>query len=285
LHSNYASKGLIERDLAMSLIVTRPQPQADAWVSALEQSGCSAQALPLMDIAAIEDTRGIEMAVRRWREWQAVMFVSASAVKHFFAKAAVPLDHAVVCWATGPGTRQALIDAGIAEAHIVSPDALATQFDSEALWAIVRHKVHTHAPVLIVRGQDGPDISVAGPHNTEMAKPQGVGRDWLAQQLHSCGVSVELIAAYERRLPVWHDEQRVLVQQAVNDGAIWHFSSSQALAHLCQLMPALDVSQLACWVTHPRIADKARALGYEQVSVCPPTLAGLIAHCREIGKV
>jgi uroporphyrinogen-III synthase len=213
------------------------------------------------------------------------MFVSAAAVKHFFAKAASPLDHSVVCWATGPGTRQALIDAGMAEAHIVSPDALATQFDSEALWSIVQHQVHTRAPVLIVRGQEGTGTSVAGAKDSDRAKTQGVGRDWLTQQLQACGVAVELIAAYERCLPVWHGEQRELVQQAVNDGAIWHFSSSQALAHLRQLMPALDVSQLACWVTHPRIADKARALGYGQVSVCPPTLAGLIAHCREIGKV
>ena len=85
------------------------------------------------------------------------MFVSAQAVRLFFAQRPPGLNlNAPMprCWATGPGTARALIEAGVAAQSIDQPRATAGQFDTEALWAVVGAQVRAGDDVLIVRGMD-----------------------------------------------------------------------------------------------------------------------------------
>ena len=145
----------------MRVIITRPAGDAPAWVDALQAAGHQALALPLIEVGPARHLQPVLQAWAHWSEWQAVMFVSAQAVRYFFDSqpAALRADAGQVtsptwangprCWATGPGTHKALLQAGVPEACIDSPAADAAQFDSEALWQRVSPQVQAAKPVLI----------------------------------------------------------------------------------------------------------------------------------------
>jgi len=195
---------------AMRVIITRPAGDAPAWVDALQTAGYQALALPLIEVGPASHPQPVVQAWAQWPSFQAVMFVSAQAVRYFFDSqpAAMRADAGQAtsptwlngprCWATGPGTHKALREAGVPEACIDSPAADAVQFDSEALWQRVAAQVKAGQAVLIVRGHDvGSD-----------AAPNGTGRDWLAQQLRAAGASPQFVVAYERHAPLWSAEQK-----------------------------------------------------------------------------
>lgn len=252
----------------MRVIVTRPASDAPAWVAALQQTGHDALSLPLIDIQPTRHADAVAQAWTRWPRYAAVMFVSAQAVRFFFQNRAADVA-GPRCWATGPGTRQALIDAGVAEARIDSPPIDAAQFDSEALWRVVHAQVSTGQRVLVVRGSDASVIS-----------QDGSGRDWLAQQLSDAGAQVDWVSAYERTVPTWTASQTACAQAAAIDGSVWVFSSSQAIGHLQQLLPAQDWGQTCCVATHARIAQSAQDAGFGQVLSTKPRVADVLA-CLE----
>lgn len=255
----------------MRVIVTRPASDAPAWVQALEHAGHEALSLPLIEIQAISHTDALTQAWAKWPTYAAVMFVSAQAVRFFFQHRMGELT-GTRCWAPGPGTRQALVDAGVAESYIDSPATDADQFDSEALWQVVQHQVQPGQCVLIVRGSDAADSSHTD--NT------GNGRDWLAQQLVAAGAHTEWVVAYERTAPRWTREQSAQAQAAATDGSVWVFSSSQAIAHLQQCLPQQDWVQSRCLVTHARIAQTAHDAGFGQIIRTKPRVADVLA-CLE----
>lgn len=257
----------------MRVLITRPASDAPAWLQAIQAAGHEAVALPLIEFAPPTNTQVLSQAWAAWSDWQAVMFVSAQAVREFFKHA--PRDALAtlsstspqpMCWATGPGTRKALLQVGVREACIQSPSDDASQFDSEALWQRVCGNVSAGQRVLIVRGMDGDDAS-----------PTGAGRDWLAQQLQAAGVHVTFVVAYQRQAPVWTPEQQALAAQAAGDGSVWCFSSSQAVRHLGLGAPDLDWSRARCVVTHARIAQAAQALGFGVVKTSRPQMADVLS--------
>lgn len=255
----------------MRVIVTRPASDAPAWVQAMQLAGHEALSLPLIDIRATQHTDAVQQAWAKWPTYAAAMFVSAQAVRFFFQHRTIDLG-STRCWATGPGTRQALVDAGVAEPLIDSPAVDAEQFDSEALWHVVQSQVQPGQRVLIVRGSDGADGGNTG--NT------GNGRDWLAQQLAAAGAYTEWVVAYERTAPSWTPAQSAQAQAAATDGSVWVFSSSQAIAHLRQCLPQQDWAQSRCLATHERIAQTAHDAGFGQIIRTKPRLADVLA-CLE----
>lgn len=256
----------------MRVIVTRPEHEAGPWVSGLQAAGHETRVWPLIELGPVADPRPLQAAWQRWSQWQAVMFVSAQAVRHFFAlqPAAAQAHDGPRCWATGPGTQRALQAAGVAAQRIDTPPAASAQFDSEALWQQVGAQVHTDAPVLIVRGADAAPGALTG-------EPQGQGRDWLGQQLQARGVPVQWLAAYERRCPRWHEDQCHAARLAARDGSVWLCSSSQALQHLQRLLPETDWSHARALATHARIGQTATALGFGQVRCTRPLLDEVLA--------
>jgi uroporphyrinogen-III synthase len=261
----------------MRVLITRPAGDASQWVAALQAVGHEACALPLIDVGPATQTHAVVQAWRHWPNWQAVMFVSAQAVRVFFAArpADVPSRVGLRYWATGPGTHKALLQAGVPDTAIDSPAANAAQFDSEALWQRVGPQVPSGGrPVLIVRGRDG------AVHDEDALT--GTGRDWLAQQLQAQGVAVHFVVAYERRAPAWTTTQIAQARRAATDGSVWCFSSSQAVAHLAQVLPEQSWSQARCLVTHPRIAQVAKVLGFSEVCTTKPVLADLLASLESL---
>jgi uroporphyrinogen-III synthase len=288
----------------MRVIITRPAGDAPAWVDALQTAGYQALALPLIEVGPATHRQAVVQAWAQWAEFQAVMFVSAQAVRYFFDSqpAAQRVDAAASptwlngprCWATGPGTHKALRDAGVPEVCIDSPAADAAQFDSEALWQRVASQVKEGQPVLIVRGHDvsaearAPQSSAAVPAASEdssvlpNAPLSGTGRDWLAQQLQAAGASPQFVVAYERRAPRWSAEQKAQATNAASNGSVWCFSSSQAIEHLARALPTQSWAKARCIATHPRIAQTAQSLGFGEIQMSKPSLADLLVSLESL---
>jgi uroporphyrinogen-III synthase len=273
----------------MRVIITRPAGDASAWVDALQAAGHQALALPLIEVGPARHTQAVAQAWAQWPSFQAVMFVSAQAVRFFFEHQTTSLtwSNGPRCWATGPGTHKALLHAGVPEACIDSPAADALQFDSEALWQRVAAQVKVGQPVLIVRGNDvSSDAAHAADINTAQAEtsiaPTGTGRDWLAEQLQAAGASAQFVVAYERRAPVWSVEQKAQAVQAAADGTVWCFSSSQAIHHLAQAMPMQSWAKARCIATHPRIAETAQSLGFGEIQMSKPSLADVLVSLESL---
>ena len=255
-------------------IITRPAAQAQAWVHALQAQGLQAVALPLIDIGPVDDLQAVQALHKRIDSFDVCMCVSSNAAHYFFAskKAVAFIDSAQAAtkiiadkkpetlrfWATGAGTVRALQDCSVDPQQIDAPGQDAAQWDSEHLWHRVQAQITRGKKVLILRGED-----VGTP---------SASRDWLAQQIVTKGGSVEVATVYQRRPPHWQAEQSAMAAQLAASNPVWVFSSSQAVAHLMQLLPAQNWSNARCVATHPRIAQAARDAGFGVVCMSRPGL-------------
>jgi uroporphyrinogen-III synthase len=279
---------------AVTVLVVRPRAQALAWVEELTAIGVAARALPLIEILPAPEPRRVgEVFVEMTQladgspagpgtgalpgdisSHPLLVFVSPNAVLGFFSAAAggvagVGLRVGVglgvgagvgIAWpanawaaATGPGTVAALREAGVPDDRIVAPPPSAAQFDSEALWTRISGWRWTSRPVWIVRGNGG--------------------RDWLGQQMRLAGADVRVVQSYGRAAPALTVDERPLLAAAQADPArwVWMFSSSEAIDHLDAIAPDADWHAGRALASHPRIAQRAMALGFGAVTVVAPT--------------
>jgi uroporphyrinogen-III synthase len=255
------------------VVVTRPEQDASAWVDSLNEAGFKTIRFPLLALTEFLTNQTALEALALLKRSQAVMFVSANAVR-FLAQALRHqpdwVDHFQVAraWCTGPGTAAALAQCGIPLGQIDQPAAQARQLDSEALWEVVASQVVQGMKVLFVRGADESG-AVAG-------------RDWLALALEQANIKVSAIAAYQRTPAQLTEAQKAQVQQYIADGAIWVFSSSAALQALVAQCPQVDWSIAKATVTHPRMADLAQKMGWGAVAIAPPGLSSLQASIKSL---
>lgn len=261
------------------VLVTRPEPEASQWAQALAARGWPAEPWPLMVIGPPTgpDARS---ALQHWREhWHtldALMFVSAAAVSHFMAGAVAPPAGARTrFWAPGPGTARAIAAQiarwGLEASRIDAPPGDADQFDSEHLWPVVAPQMAPGRRLLVVRGaSDAPE----GPASAPAEGLPGRGRDWLIGQCRAAGAQVDACVAYARHTPALDARQCAQLARLGGDGAVWLFSSSEALAPLAACWPAGATA--GALVTHPRIAAAARAAGFGRVVTVRPTLDDVV---------
>lgn len=255
------------------VVVTRPEQDASAWVDSLNEAGFKTIRFPLLALTDFLTNQTALEALALLKRSQAVMFVSANAVR-FLAQALRHqpdwVDHFQIAraWCTGPGTAAALAQCGIPLGQIDQPSAQARQLDSEALWEVVASQVVQGMNVLFVRGADESG-AVAG-------------RDWLALALEQANIKVSAIAAYQRTPAQLTEAQKAQVQQYIADGAIWVFSSSAALQALFAQCPQVDWSMAKATVTHPRMADLAQKMGWGAVAIAPPGLSSLQASIKSL---
>ena len=250
---------------ACHVLVTRPAAQAKAWVARLRERGIDAEALPLIEIAACDDASTLRDAWAGLATFRLVVFVSANAVLHFFAARPREMGwpEGVDAGAPGAGTAEALRDAGVPTAAIVTPSADAAQFDSEALWERLRGRDWRGAGVLVVRG-DG-------------------GRDWLADRLVEAGARVDAVSAYQRLAPAFVGAGRDRLDAAIaRADSVWLFSSSEAIATLERAAGAGRWHAARAVATHPRIAARARSLGFATVFEARPTFDEVVACIQSI---
>ncbi len=246
-----------------TLLLTRPRPQADAWLQRLAALGVEVRSLPLIEIAAADDEGAA--AREAWAllpQARLAMFVSPNAVTHCFEArpSAMSWPAGVLAATVGPGSAAALRAAGVPEALIVQPPADSPSLDSEHLWPeLVGHEWQGRL-VLMLRG-DG-------------------GREWLAERLRECGAEVRGLSVYRRRCPSLDKAEQRLLAQALGAPAqhVWLFSSAEAIDHLQALAgAAVDWTAARAIATHERIAARARRLGLGHVVLARPD-AGAVAQ-------
>ena len=281
------------------IVITRPAAQALAWQQALQAAGHPVVLLPCLSIHPAPDLHPLRAAWAELGQWNALMFVSANAIDAFFAQRPADMQwpqdaHAPRAWVPGPASAKAL-EAAAVPAHLIdAPDVQAEQFDSESLWEQVRSQVGSGFQLLVVRGGRASPAHVAAPGRSP-SPSNGIGREWLAEQVESAGGSVGWLLAYVRGAPQWTDAEYAQAARARDDGAVWLFSSSECVAHL----QALTHSGSAAWrnsagpgqsswsgsvalATHPRIAKAARAAGFGTVHLTRPGLADVLASIESI---
>ena len=252
-----------------TLLVVRPRAQALDWVARLAALGAPARALPLIDIlpapapaqvaAAFGELRALAAAADEARR-PLLVFVSPNAVHGFFeAAGATSWPDGAWAAAIGPGTVAALRGRTVPATAIVAPPLDAPQFDSEALWAVIGAWSWPDRPVWIVRGNGG--------------------RDWLPERMREAGAQVRVTQAYARAAPRLSADEAALLAAAQREPArwLWMFSSSEALDNLAELAPSADWRAARALASHPRIAERARSLGFREVALVAPTAAAVAA--------
>jgi uroporphyrinogen-III synthase len=248
--------------VAPTVLVTRPAAQAADWVDRLRTAGLDAQALPLIAIEPAADDTALQAAWRELPVYALVMFVSPNAVAGFFGArpAGARWPEALRAGATGPGTVEALVAAGVARARCIAPTA--PPYDSAALWQRLAGEAWVGRPVLIVRG-DG-------------------GRDEFADAMRAAGAAVRFVAAYRRTAPAWSAGERALAAAALAapQSHVWLLSSGEAVGQLARLLPGADWRASRALASHARIAARAREAGFGHVREAPPTLEAIVTALR-----
>jgi uroporphyrinogen-III synthase len=250
--------------VTLTVLVTRPAPQAAEWVQQLGQRGVAARALPLLAIEAPSDRTALQKAWQLLPRHALAMFVSPNAVEAFFAARPTvsPWPATTRAGATGPGTARALRSAGVPGTQIVAPAE--PPFDSGALWALLRHEDWSGRRALVVRG-DG-------------------GRDEFAQALQDAGAAVDFVSAYRRTAPRWNADEQALARAALTapTSHLWLLSSAEAIGHLATLLPGASWHASRALATHRRIAERARAAGFGRVLETSPTLDAVAAAAASL---
>jgi len=166
-----------------------------------------------------------------------------------------------------------LLACGVPASQIDTPPPDAAQFDSESLWQVIGQRPWRGKKVLIVRGKgDASDGS------------SGTGRDWLMQQWRANGSTVDVISSYQRRAPQLSAAQIELAVTASQDGSVWLFSSSEAVANLTG-QPSLknvDWQNARAIATHPRIQAAVQAAGWGVVQPSRPALPDIVQALASI---
>lgn len=163
-----------------SILVTRPEQQADGLISAIEAHGGLALRAPMLAIRAVADDAEACSVIDDLHNYRSAVFVSRNAVDFgvaLIAKRAQSLDNLAV-FAVGLGTAGRLRELGIKEVH--SPR---DEFNSEGLLGLA-------------------GLSAREIRDQRIVIFRGVGgRERLAETLRSRGALVDYCEVYERTVP------------------------------------------------------------------------------------
>jgi uroporphyrinogen-III synthase len=237
----------------VGVIVTRPARAAGGFARKLGSLGATPLVYPAIVILPPADRSALERAHAELASYSYAVFVSANAVE-FGAPDASRWPGALVALAPGPGTAEALADAGIGIRSIVVPT---TTFDSEGLLALPQLADVKGKRVVIFRG-DG-------------------GRDLLGDTLQARGARVDCVGCYRRAPPPPADGLALALREGRAQALT--LTSSEGADNLWAALDAdarTLLARIPAFVPHPRIAARVRELGLQAVETGPGD-AGLVA--------
>jgi uroporphyrinogen-III synthase len=239
------------------IVITRPREQAETLATGIRAQGGIPFLFPLLEIGPAPDPAPLIAAAAMLEDYAFAVFVSPNAARY-----ALPTLLAKKLWpagtralAVGEGTGRALEEAGVA---CLFPEGVS---GSERLLAL---------PELAAE-------QVAG-RRAVIFRADG-GRELLGATLTARGAQVTHISCYHRGGPKTGVDH-FLEQLAAGRLDALTLSSSEALGHLLALAgPDFQraLRALPLFVSHPRIADKARTAGFQQVIRTLPAEEGLLA--------
>lgn len=233
----------------LRVLVTRPQPQAEALARLIEAAGGEAIRFPVVEILAPADSRPLLALIERLHEFDLAIFISPNAVNRALnlvkARRDWPAPLPIAC--VGKGSAKELKHFGLTPAIV--PQG---RFDSEALLEEPQLKAVDGKNVVIFRG-DG-------------------GREVLANTLAERGARVEYAECYRRVKPNV-DTAPLLRRWARGEIDLVTVTSAEALRNLYDLLGKLGQQWLVktpAVVVSERIAQICRELGFKsEVMVSP----------------
>lgn len=241
-----------------TVVVTRPQAQADALCAAVEARGGRALRFPVLGIAPAPDAGPLQAVTSRLEEFDIAFFVSPNAVdfalRHILAQRAWPASLAVAT--VGGGSERALRQMGFAS--VVAP---VSGFDTEAVLALPEFSAPSvrGRRILVFRG-DG-------------------GRDLLGEELTRRGAAVEYVTVYRRYCPAADCGALLAAAQAGSLDAIV-LTSSEGVRNLASMLGGEGMAAMrdvTVFAPHPRIAGFALEAGFRRVIETDAGDAGILS--------
>lgn len=239
-----------------SVVITRPKAQAAPLAARLAVSGYNVVILPLLEIHALDDVSFLQKTLQGLSDYALVAFVSPNAIDACFAHlSAWPRQVALAVM--GEGSRAALAKYGVTDdnATIFSPvDPERT--DSETLLDALDLPALQGRQILIVRGESG--------------------RELLGDALRVAGIEVVQLTAYRRSTPILTAAlgRQLRGLLGASDQNDWIITSSEALRGLMKLLEELkddkfvvNMQRQHLIVPHARIAETAKMLGFERITL------------------
>jgi uroporphyrinogen III methyltransferase/synthase len=231
------------------IVVTRPIGQAGQIAALIQAGGGRAILFPAIEIEELPDR-----PLPPLENFDLAVFVSPTAVQCALKRiGSWPPDVRVA--AVGKGTRRELENHGIH--NVLAPE----NADSEALLALSPMHNLAGRKILIVRGEGG--------------------RELLGETLAARGAQVEYFECYRRVRPR-ADPAPLLAAWDRGEVDAVTVTSAQGLDNLLALLGAERLVQKPVFVTHPRIAERAREAGIREVVVAGPgdeeIVAALMAY-------
>ena len=253
------------------VIITRPLAQARSLQQQVAALGRQALLFPLLEIHPLDDNRLLDAALAELERHALVAFVSPNAIDAAFARRQ-PWPAQVPLAVMGEGSRQALARHGItALTTLIASPLDPDRTDSQTLLAALNLPALAGRDVLILRGESG--------------------RELLGDALRSAGAVVRQVAAYRRVAPLLDASGVEQLRQLLDFAGDWIITSSEALLVLLKMVEAAEagapaaghdtlvvkLQQQRLIVPHVRIAETARALGFQTVIQSASGDEGLLA--------
>jgi uroporphyrinogen-III synthase len=232
-----------------TILVTRPEHQADPLCRLIEAAAGRALRLPALRIEPNIDDSGLSQRLAHLSDYQIAIFISPNAVRlglEAIARAGGLTDSLLLA-TVGKGSARALHQL-LGRAADLVPDG---SYDSEALLQLEPLQHVNGKRILIVRGIGG--------------------RELLAETLQQRGAFVDYAEVYRREPPPpppdsdWLDKVDIIT-----------VTSSEALRNLVTMTPPARHAKLFAkplLVISQRSAEQARLLGFKQPPLVSP-LAG-----------
>lgn len=236
------------------ILITRPRAQAAELSDKLIELGAQPIVFPTIEIAPLEDTTELDLAIKRSAKYQWIIFTSVNGVKAFWNRAGASFKPAATqhVAAIGPATARALWQ------HGVTANLIPEEYIAEAIVAGIGDVSGQH--ILLPRAD--------------------IAREALAIELTARGARVDEIAAY-RTLPAAPDPIGLAeLQRGVDAITFTSSSTARNFVKLAGQDAILPNTIIAC--IGPITAQTARELGLRvDVMATEYTLEGLVTALHD----
>ncbi|ABK43257.1 uroporphyrinogen-III synthase [Magnetococcus marinus MC-1] len=234
-----------------TILVTRPQPEADATALLILQAGGTPIITPMLNIAPAEDSQPLQQAIAAIHSFDGVLITSANAARAYLdalAAQAQPLSGTPPCFAVGPKTAELLRAGG---ATVCQPSS---RFDGEALAEAINQWQGKGRHFLFPRA--------------------AIGRETLIDGLENDDHRVTMVAAY-RALPAQQlsaQAHRYLREKRV-DAALFFSSRTATTFFELLISQALEPAEMVLAALSPVTAERMASLGFAAHVIAPQATA------------
>ncbi|EKD70617.1 MAG: Uroporphyrinogen-III synthase [uncultured bacterium] len=228
---------------AISVLITRPDPQGSVLCERIRERGDNAIHFPTIEIIAPDNQALMLEKITTIGEQDWLIFISPQAVFSSipYIRQAWPIMGDTVNFAAiGAGTAQALHEAGYQ--NVVHP---LTDWNSEELLKLPEFQAINEKKIAVIRGENG--------------------RDLLEKSLVERGAFVTPIVCYRRALPNIHLQK--YTEFLINVIVCTSYDSIKNLKILVGEMGWKSLKQTPCVVVSDRIKKLAHDLGFQTIWV------------------